>query len=583
MAGRHGRRGALSVLAWLALPLAWGTAAAAGRETVTFDQLAQGYVEAYLAVHPVRATQLGVHDHDARLPDLSAAARRRRVRDLRGWLARLERQARAAPGTPEAIDRRILEHAIRSELLELQEVRGWERDPMLYTRLMADGAASLVERQFAPLEQRIETLIHRLEGYPALIGTARANLRRVPAPWTELALRSARGLVEFLRHDVAVAIAEQGFERLPPPLRARWALARRSAEEHVAGFASWLERDLAPRSNGDFRLGRERFARKLLYEEHVSASLEELVGMNERAIRDYREWIAREAARLDPTRPVEEVVRRVAQEHPSPDELVAAARRDVERARVFVEARQLLTLPTRDLPIVRPTPGYARAGFASMSAPGPFEDGSGEAYFNVTNVDPAWSEEQQREHMTYFNNAGLLGIAVHEVMPGHFVQLLYQRRAPTDLRKIFAPGTLVEGWAHYVEQMMVDEGLGDGDPAIRLGQLRRALQRHARWYATIALHTTDAGLEEVARRFAEIAHFAPFPARREALRATHDPTYLSYALGRMQILELREACRREAEARGDPFTLGDFHDRFLRLGLPAPLARSLLLADRPRS
>ena len=212
-----------------------------------------------------------------------------------------------------------------------------------------------------------------------------------------------------------------------------------------------------------------------------------------------------------------------------------------------------------------------------MSTPGPFETETTQAYYNITNVDPAWSEQQQHEHLTYFNYPGLLGISVHEAMPGHFVQLLYQRELPTDVRKVFVPGTLVEGWAHYTEQMMVDEGLGDGDPEVRLGQLRRALQRHARWYAAIALHTTDVTVDEATRRFAEIAYFAPFPARRETLRATYNPTYLYYALGRMQILELREDYRRHVTSRGESFSLREFHDRFLRLGLPVPLARRVML------
>jgi uncharacterized protein (DUF885 family) len=164
-------------------------------------------------------------------------------------------------------------------------------------------------------------------------------------------------------------------------------------------------------------------------------------------------------------------------------------------------------------------------------------------------------------------------------MPGHYVHALYNRTLPTDVRKVFTPASLSEGWAHYVEQMMVDEGLGGPDPAVRLGQLRRALQRHARWYAGIELHTTDATIEETARTFAEIAHFAAFPAYRETLRGTYNPTYLYYALGRMQILELREEYGERCRARGEPFSLKEFHDRLLSLGLPLPLARRALLED----
>jgi len=212
-----------------------------------------------------------------------------------------------------------------------------------------------------------------------------------------------------------------------------------------------------------------------------------------------------------------------------------------------------------------------------MSIPGPFEESATESFYNITNVDPTWSAEQQAQHLTYFNHPGLLGVSIHEAMPGHFVQLHYKRRLESRVRRVLAGATLVEGWAHYAEQMMIDEGLGDGRPEIRLGQLRRALQRHARWYAALALHTSDSSIDEVSRRFAEIAYFAEFPARREVLRGTYDPLYLSYALGRMQILELRENYRKQRDADGSGFTLKEFHDRFLKLGLPAPLAGELML------
>jgi hypothetical protein len=551
----------------------------AGGPGETFAQFAAEYLEAYAAAHPVRATKLGIHDHDSRLPDLSRAAIRRRVRELDRWLDRLARIDAGRLGGDARLDYRVLDHAIRAELLELEQVRGWQRNPMLYNRLMADGTAGLVERRFAPLERRLGDLISRLEQYPAMIRAARKNLEGVPAAWADLAIKRTRGHLGFLREDVPVALRAQGLDRLDLALQARWSLARRDALHELKRFLVWLERDLEPRAGGSFRLGRELFERKLLYEEHIAMNVDQLVAMNDRAIRDYRQWVAREAARVDPERSVEEVMRDVIRRHPPPDELIREARRCVEQAHAFVRERQLVTLPTDELPIVRPTPGYARSGFASMGTPGPFETGWTEAYFNVTNVDPAWSEELQQQHLTYFNRAGLLGIAIHEVMPGHFVQLLYQRELATDVRKMFVPASLVEGWAHYSEQMMIDEGLGDGDPEIRLGQLRRALQRHARWDAAVALHTSDVTLEAAARRFADTAFFPPFPAMRETLRGTYDPTYLVYALGRMQIVELREDYERYRTSRGERFSLREFHDRLLRLGLPISLAREVLMPD----
>lgn len=194
-------------------------------------------------------------------------------------------------------------------------------------------------------------------------------------------------------------------------------------------------------------------------------------------------------------------------------------------------------------------------------------------------MDPAWTADKQHEHLTYFNYPGLLGISVHEAMPGHFVQLAFRKRASSDLRKVFQTGSLVEGWAHYTEQMMVDEGLGDGDPKVRIGQLRRALQRHARWYAGLALHVYNEPLDKVVERYQKIAYFARFPAYREVVRASYDPTYLYYALGRMEILRLRADYQRKQVKAGKPFHIGEFHDRLLQLNLPLSLARQALGLD----
>jgi uncharacterized protein (DUF885 family) len=162
-------------------------------------------------------------------------------------------------------------------------------------------------------------------------------------------------------------------------------------------------------------------------------------------------------------------------------------------------------------------------------------------------------------------------------MPGHFVQLLYRQQVPGDLRKVFMPASLIEGWAHYTEQMMIDEGFGDSNPGARLGQLRRALQRHARWHVGMAMHVSGESILESAIEFAEIAYFAEFPALRETQRGTYNPTYLYYALGRMELLRLREDYRTYVESQGRAFSMREFHDSILRLGLPIPLAREALI------
>ncbi len=542
-----------------------------------YERFARGYLDWYYAAHPVRSTGLGIHRFDERLPDLSRAALEREQGELRGWLARLDEIPPERLSGGSRFDHRILEHAIRAQLLELEEVRSWRRNPMTYNGVISGGISSLSDRDFAPLEVRMRAMISRMAGVPAVIAAAEQNLDSVPELWAELAVRGTRGTASFLRDDLPAALAAQGLEEVDPALREEWEAARARTIADVEGFAEWLEDDLLPRADGDFRLGKDLFERKLRYEEFTDLSAERLAEINQRAIRDYQAWVAREAARIDPNRSPRAVMDSLTSVHPTAEELLPTARRDVEQAKAFILQNDIVTLPSDRMPVVRETPPYARTGFASMSTPGPFETAATEAYYNITNVDPDWSAEQKEQHLTYFNYPGLLGVTVHETMPGHFVQLLYEQQIPTEVRKVFTPASLVEGWAHYAEQMMVDEGLGGGEPGVRLGQLRRALQRQARWDAGLSMHAFGDSVAGAAERFEEIAYFAPFPALRETQRGTYNPTYLYYALGRMQILELREDYRRYLQARGEDFSLRDFHDRFLRLGLPVPLAREALM------
>ena len=542
------------------------------------------HIAEFAAAHPVVATGWGIHDHDHALRDLDAAAIAARVEQVRALLAEVEAIAGETLRGPARHDHRLLEYDLRAELLELEEVRSWQRNPMLYNSEIAGALAGLIDREFAPLDERMRSLIARMDAIPGVVAAARANLRDVPRLFAETGLRLTHGTLSFLRHDVPAALAAQGLEAVQASdaaLVRDFERAHAAAVAEIEGFASWLEHELLPGAGGDFRLGRALFQRKLLYEEHVDLTPEALRDMNEAAIRAYQEWVAREAARIDPDQPAAEVMAAIAADYPPSDALLETARQYMDQARQHVIDRKLVTLPSDEVPIVRATPAYARTGFASMSAPGPFEDRATTAYYNITLADPAWDAARTHQHLTYFNRPGLLGITVHEAFPGHFVQLLYRAQVAGTLRKLVHAGTLVEGWAHYTEQMMVDEGLGDGAPEVRLAQLRRALQRHARWYAGLAVHVFDVPIEEAAARFQEIAHFAAFPALRETERAAYNPTYLYYALGRMQILALRDEYRAQREASGQPFSLQEFHDRFLRLGLPPALAREAMLAEEP--
>lgn len=548
-----------------------------------YDTFVDDFLAWHFADQPVRATRLGIHDHNQALPDLSREGFERRADDLEAWLANLEVIDPGHLSHEDALDHQVLEYAIRGELLEIQEIRWWTKEPATYVGAISGGISVIADRDIAGMEERVRAIIGRQSQIPRVLAAARENLDDVPELWARTAVGSARGTARYLRSDLMQALDAQGFQREGSDLRDELRRSSQVAADSMDAFADWLEEDLLPRADGDFQLGADLFERKLRFDEHVDLTVDELREINEREIERYHGWIAEVAAEIDPDREPAEVMEEVTSDFPSPDELVATAERFQDELQAFIRENEIVTLPSDDQPTVRETPDYARGGFASMSVPGPFETRATEAYYNITNVLPEWSEEEQRQHLTYFNYPGLLGITVHESFPGHFVDFLYRPEIESRVRKVFNWGSLSEGWAHYTEQMMVDEGLGDGDPAIRLGQLRRAIQRHARWYAGLEMHAFGASLDEATDRYQEIAYFARFPARQEVERGARNPTYLYYALGRMQILQLREDYRVHLEEEGQEFSLRDFHDRFLQIGLPVALARQVLIPgdDRP--
>jgi uncharacterized protein (DUF885 family) len=266
-------------------------------------------------------------------------------------------------------------------------------------------------------------------------------------------------------------------------------------------------------------------------------------------------------------------MKRLSDEHPSAADLIPSVARRLEAARRFVVEHDLVTVPSEVRPRVEETPPYARSGsFASMDTPGAYETRATEAFYYVTPVEPEWDAAHREEHLRAFNPYVIDLVDVHEAYPGHFLQFLYAPRFPTRTRKMVAVGTNVEGWAHYTEQMMIEEGFGGGDPRIKLAQLEEALLRDCRYVVGIKLHTQGMSVPDGAKVFVEQAFQEPANGYEEARRGAYNPTYLYYTLGKLQIQALRDEYRQRKGA-----SLKAFHDAFVAQGgLPLPLVRKLL-------
>jgi uncharacterized protein (DUF885 family) len=557
-----------------AKPSAPGTPAPTHGEDAAFAALVDEYFAAANRFSPSDAVRQGFHEYDAQIEDRSRARYQARIAELHGFVDRLDKIDRRPLSFDNAIDVIAIEDQARAELLDLETLRLWEQSPMPYAFLPGAAADAMIVRDFAPKKERLRSLIARLRGVPAIYAAGKANVVNPPKEFTDVAVLVTRGSAGFLEGAVASwgADAAGGDAALLAELKT-------AIGEAVAAnrdFLAWLERDLAPRSKGSYALGEARFLEKLRLEEMVELPLAELLAKGEAQLAKDRAAFLETAKRIDPRKTPHQVMELVARDHPAADDLVPAVARSVEAARQFAIDKKLITIPSEVRPKIRETPPYRRGtGFASMDSPGPFETRATEAYYYVEPIEKEWDAKHKEEHLQVFNNSAIALINVHEAFPGHYVQFLYSPRFPTKVRKLLGSGTNVEGWAHYVEQMMIDEGFGGGDPKIRLAQLSEALLRDCRYVVGVRLHTKGMTVEEGTKMFVERCFQPPAAAYVEARRGTFNPTYLYYTLGKLQIQELRDEYLRRKGA-----TLQQFHDAFVAQGaLPIPLLRKVLLRE----
>jgi uncharacterized protein (DUF885 family) len=355
----------------------------------------------------------------------------------------------------------------------------------------------------------------------------------------------------------------------------------------LKSYLEWLKSDLLPRSNGDFRIGAQTFSDKLKYDEMVDIPLDKLLQIGWADLHKNQEHFRQVAHELEPEKDPGAVLEELGRNHPAPDQLLNSFRATFDGLVSFIRAHHIVTIPSDVRPIVEETPPFMRATtFASMDTPGPFEKHATEAYFNVTLPDPKMTPAQVEGYMHSFNVGTVISTAVHEAYPGHYVQFLWLPEAPGKVRKILGANTDVEGWAHYCEQMMLDEGYGQPGAGVkdereakflRLGQLQDALLRDARFIVGIEMHTGKMSIEQAEAFFQKEGYQSKETAVVETKRGAGDPTYLYYTLGKLQIMKLREDLKKK---EGAAFSLEKFHDDFLKQGFPpVKIVREALLGD----
>jgi uncharacterized protein (DUF885 family) len=551
-------------------PTTSGATAASSSNTRAQDarvaQIADAYLRGHYAFHPTEATSAGLHEFDSQLEARSAADVEREARRLRGALSELSRVVEWRLSPEARYDYLVLSSHARAQLLELEEVRMWRRNPNVYNNLASASVDNILKRAYAPFEQRLDAVLARERQIARLLAEARLNLEDPPRIYTETAIEQVGGSLDFFRQVVPQMFERAGGSRMSAARRAEFHDSNEGVIRALESFRAWLREELLPRSTGDYQIGAENFRRKLLYEEMVETPVAVLLREGERRLRETQDEMRAVAEEAAPGRGVAAALQLLGREHPTPDGLVGETRAELDRIRAFVRAEELLTVPARENLSVAETPEYARSlSFASMDTPGPFERVATESFYYVTPPDPAWTPRQREEHLSHYNRFQLPITSIHEAYPGHYYQLLKLRQTPSRVRAALGSASFVEGWAHYCEQMMLDEGFGGNNPKLRLAQLNAALLRLCRYLVGIRMHTAGMSYEEGVEFFMREGFLARTNAEREARRGTMDPTYLVYTLGKMEILKLREEWRRQM---GDSFRLGEFHDRLLSYGMP---------------
>jgi uncharacterized protein (DUF885 family) len=551
-----------------------------------FQKVSDEYFDqVYFHYAPTNGTLVGYHQYDGQLEDYSRRNIDAEIAAFKSFEVRIQNihpDAAAADFVPRS-DREIVLANIRSQLLTLETIRPWEQNADNYSSTCANGAFSLMERNFASPDERLRSLVAREKQMPALLADARVNLKNPPRIFTEIAIEQLPDIVSFFERDVPQAFADAR----DPALKAEFAQTNAAVIAALNSYLGWLKTDLLPRSNGDFRIGAETFSKKLQYDEMVDLPLDKLLDIGWADLRKNQAHFKQVAKELEPDKEPSAVLEELGENHPAPDHLLDAFRATFDGLVSFIRSHHIVTIPSDVRPIVEETPPFMRATTqASMDTPGPFETHATEAYFNVTLPDPSMKPEEVEGYMHSFNVGTVISTAVHEAYPGHYIQFLWLPQAPSRVRKLQGANTDIEGWAHYTEQMMLDEGYGQPGAGakdereakfLRLGQLQDALLRNARFIVGIQMHTGKMSFDEAVAFFQKEGYQSKETAVVETKRGAGDPTYLYYTLGKLEILKLREDVKKK---EGAAFSLEKFHNDLLRQGFPPiKIVREALLGD----
>jgi uncharacterized protein (DUF885 family) len=539
-----------------------------------FQKIAHNYIDQYLRANPEDATELGDHRFDGRLTDYSPDARAKELatlKEVRDKLSVIDPAAAGQLTGANNIDFRILKENIDYQIFRAEELKEPEWNPLVYMDSLANSLYLLVARDFASPEQRIPNLRQRMDGIPRVIAQAKANLQHPPRVHTETAIEQTQGAINLVRQGLAPLL-----DRAPQMKKDLAPLQEKTAAA-LEDYKKWLQNDLLPRSDGNFRLGAEKFRKKLHFALASDLSMEEIMkraqadlkqtqtAIYETALPLYKKYFpnADPATLADKHKVTAAVLDKLAEKHPDDATVVDYAKEVVREATDFVKSHNLVTIPDTPLDVIA-MPEFKRGvAIAYCDSPGPL-DKTGKTFFAVAPTPQDWSKERKESFFREYNNYEIRDLTVHEAMPGHYLQLAHANEfsAPTLVRAIFRSGTFIEGWAVYCEQMMAEQVYGG--PEVKMQQLKMRLRAIANAILDQSIHagnmTEKEAMDLMMKETFQQEGEAVAKWKRARLTAAQLSTYF---VGATEHLDLRAA----AEKKPD-FDLKKYNDQVISYGSP---------------
>jgi hypothetical protein len=558
----------------LTAPAQSAQSTAAATDTA-WQPFVDSFIEDYFKAQPGFAVQAGRHEFDGQLPDWSKAGIEKEIARLHGWRDKAVAFEDSSLTPEQRFQREYLLNAIDIDLFWQERAAFPFKNPAWYIGQIDPQV--YLGREYAPLEKRMAAYIGYARAIPQVAANVRANLRTpLPKSFVERGIAGFGGFAEFYRNDVPkVFAAVQDAE-----LQKQFEEANAAAAKAMGELKTWFESQQKTATD-DFALGEALFAEMLRQTERVEVPVADLAAAGRADLERNLAALKEACAKFAPKAPVRACIDKM-EAHKPKGGTVVRAREQLKELKAFLVEKQIVTIPGTEEARVEESPPYNRANFAYINIPGPYESGLPSTYF-VAPPDPSWSAKEQASYIP--GDARLLSTSAHEVWPGHFLQFLHSNRNASKLQSLWVGYAFAEGWAHYTEEMMWEEGLGNGDPEQHIGQLVSALLRDVRFLSAIGLHAQGMTLEESEKLFRESAFADPGTARQQSTRGTYDPAYLNYTLGKLLIRKLRAdwTAKQSGQSADSPEARKHwraFHDQFLSYGgPPIPLVRKQMLGD----